>query len=78
MMAHGRFGTAINCMDGGIQFPAINWIKNIYGHDIVDSGLRRNDSARFTLWLNRYLPSFVTASPRLHHRKRDEQYGRTK
>jgi len=35
-MAHGTFGTAINCMDGRAQLPVITWMKERYGLDYVD------------------------------------------
>jgi hypothetical protein len=35
-MAHGKFGTAINCMDGRAQLPVINWMKAQYKLDYVD------------------------------------------
>jgi hypothetical protein len=35
-MAEGKFGTAINCMDGRVQEPIINWMKVRYGVDYVD------------------------------------------
>jgi carbonic anhydrase len=36
MSTHGKFGTAINCMDGRVQLPVIDWMKNTYGLDYVD------------------------------------------
>jgi carbonic anhydrase len=37
-MAHGgTFGTVINCMDGRVQLPVIEWMKQKYGVDYVDS-----------------------------------------
>lgn len=36
-MHKGKFGTAINCMDGRVQEPTINWLKQKYGLDYVDS-----------------------------------------
>ena len=35
-MHTGKFGTAINCMDGRTQLPVTTWIKNKYGLDYVD------------------------------------------
>jgi hypothetical protein len=35
-MAHGKFGTAINCMDGRAQLPVINWMKEKFHLDYVD------------------------------------------
>jgi hypothetical protein len=35
-MGHGKFGTAINCMDGRAQLPLINWMKDKYHLDYVD------------------------------------------
>lgn len=32
-----KFGTAINCMDGRIQIPVIEYLKSVYGVDYVDS-----------------------------------------
>lgn len=37
-MAHGgTFGTVINCMDGRVQLPVIEWMKQKYHVDYVDS-----------------------------------------
>ena len=30
------FATCLNCMDGRVQMPVINWIKDNYGVDCVD------------------------------------------
>jgi len=35
-MSHGKFGTAINCMDGRAQLPVIHWLKENYHLDYVD------------------------------------------
>lgn len=35
-MSHGKFGTAINCMDGRVQLPLIDWMKKQFGLDYVD------------------------------------------
>ena len=35
-MNDGKFATAINCMDGRVQIPVINWLKRHYGVDYVD------------------------------------------
>jgi hypothetical protein len=35
-MHTGKFGTAINCMDGRTQLPVTNWLKSRYGLDYVD------------------------------------------
>lgn len=35
-MARGNFGTAINCMDGRVQIPVIEWMKETFGVDYVD------------------------------------------
>jgi carbonic anhydrase len=35
-MAQGKFGTAINCMDGRVQLPMIDWMKDNFGVDYVD------------------------------------------
>ena len=35
-MSHGKFGTAINCMDGRAQLPVTNWLKGNYALDFVD------------------------------------------
>ncbi|MDM8000897.1 MAG: hypothetical protein QUS33_13150 [Dehalococcoidia bacterium] len=32
----GRFATAINCMDGRVQLPVINWMKQNLSADYVD------------------------------------------
>jgi hypothetical protein len=36
-MHKGRFGTAINCMDGRVQLPAANWLKEKYSLDYIDT-----------------------------------------
>ena len=37
-MEHGGvFATAINCMDGRVQLPVIDWMKQEYGVDYIDS-----------------------------------------
>ncbi len=36
-MAEGKFGTSITCMDGRIQIPLANWIKENYPVDFVDT-----------------------------------------
>jgi hypothetical protein len=33
---HGRFATAINCMDGRVQLPVINWMRENLSVDYVD------------------------------------------
>ena len=35
-MADGKFGTAINCIDGRTQNPVSQWIKENYSVDYVD------------------------------------------
>jgi len=35
-MSHGKFGTAINCMDGRAQLPVIKWMKSKYALDFID------------------------------------------
>ena len=35
-MARGKFGTAINCMDGRVQIPMTTWMKDRFGLDYVD------------------------------------------
>ena len=35
-MAEGTFGTAINCMDGRMQQPIIDWMKKEFGFDYID------------------------------------------
>jgi hypothetical protein len=35
-MHKGIFGTAINCMDGRVQEPVLNWLKKNYALDYVD------------------------------------------
>jgi hypothetical protein len=35
-MHTGKFGTAINCMDGRTQLPVTGWLKSEYGLDYVD------------------------------------------
>jgi len=36
-MADGKFATSISCMDGRIQIPINNWIKEKYSVDYVDT-----------------------------------------
>ena len=36
-MAEGKFGTAINCIDGRVQLPVIEWMKEKYGLDFIDA-----------------------------------------
>ncbi|MGI6712081.1 MAG: carbonic anhydrase [Bacillota bacterium] len=36
-MAHGKFATVINCIDGRTQFPALLWMKERFNVDYVDS-----------------------------------------
>jgi hypothetical protein len=35
-MAHDKFGTAINCMDGRVQFPVTHWMKEQFHLDYID------------------------------------------
>ncbi len=35
-MSKGKFGTAINCIDGRVQLPVTNWLKDNYHLDYVD------------------------------------------
>lgn len=35
-MADGTFVTAVNCMDGRVQRPVFDWLKEQYGVDYVD------------------------------------------
>lgn len=35
-MDHKQFAAAINCIDGRVQMPVINWIRQQYGVDFVD------------------------------------------
>ena len=37
MQQHGSFATTINCMDGRVQLPVIQWTMQEYGVDYVDS-----------------------------------------
>ncbi len=36
-MAEGKFATSISCMDGRIQIPINNWIKENFPVDFVDT-----------------------------------------
>jgi len=36
-MHTGKFVTAINCMDGRVQVPAMNWLKEKYALDYIDT-----------------------------------------
>ncbi len=35
-MSKGKFGTAINCIDGRVQLPVIKWLKENYYLDYID------------------------------------------
>lgn len=35
-MKDGKFGTCLNCMDGRVQIPVIQWIQKEYGLDYID------------------------------------------
>ena len=35
-MTNNIFATAINCMDGRVQVPVIDWLRRQYGADYVD------------------------------------------
>ncbi|MDH3611277.1 MAG: hypothetical protein OEM79_05890 [Nitrosopumilus sp.] len=37
IVAEGKFATSITCMDGRIQIPLANWIKENYSVDYVDA-----------------------------------------
>jgi hypothetical protein len=36
-MAHGTFGTAINCMDGRTQLPVNEYLKSRFNFDYIDT-----------------------------------------
>jgi len=36
-MDKGKFGTAINCMDGRAQLPINNWLRQKYALDYIDT-----------------------------------------
>jgi carbonic anhydrase len=36
-MVKGKFATSVSCMDGRIQIPLINWIKENFSVDYVDT-----------------------------------------
>jgi|DewCreStandDraft_4_1066084.scaffolds.fasta_scaffold01072_30 carbonic anhydrase len=36
-MAHGKFGTVLNCMDGRTQEPVLRWMKSRFDLDYVDN-----------------------------------------
>ena len=36
-MSHGRFVTAINCMDGRTQLPVNEWLRKTFRADFVDT-----------------------------------------
>ena len=36
-MAQGKFATSVSCMDGRIQVPITNWIKENFSADYVDT-----------------------------------------
>ncbi|MFC1892716.1 carbonic anhydrase [Chloroflexota bacterium] len=35
-MTNNIFATAINCIDGRVQVPVIDWLRRQYGADYVD------------------------------------------
>ncbi len=35
-MARGKFVTAINCIDGRVHIPVINWLKASFDAEFVD------------------------------------------
>jgi hypothetical protein len=37
MSSHGRFATAINCMDGRVQVPANEWLRKKFKVDYIDT-----------------------------------------
>ena len=37
IMAEGKFATSVTCMDGRIQIPITNWIKEKFSVDYVDT-----------------------------------------
>ncbi len=37
IMAEGKFATSVSCIDGRIQTPLTNWIKENYSVDYVDT-----------------------------------------
>ena len=37
VMAKGKFATSVSCMDGRIQIPLTNWIKENFSVDYVDT-----------------------------------------
>lgn len=36
-MSKAKFGTAINCMDGRVQLPVMQWMKENYNVDYIDT-----------------------------------------
>ena len=36
ILKDGKFGTCLNCMDGRVQLPVIQWIQKEYGLDYID------------------------------------------
>lgn len=36
-MAEGKFATSVSCMDGRIQIPITNWVKENFSVDYVDT-----------------------------------------
>ena len=36
-MAKGKFATSVSCMDGRIQIPLTNWIKENFSVDYIDT-----------------------------------------
>ena len=36
-MAEGKFGTAINCIDGRVQIPINSWLKDKFSLDYIDT-----------------------------------------
>ena len=52
-MSEGKFATSVSCIDGRIQIPLINWIKENFSVDYVDAitepGIDKNITKDFVI-----------------------------
>jgi len=52
-MSEGKFATSVSCIDGRIQIPITNWIKENYSVDYVDTitepGVDKNITKDFVI-----------------------------
>ena len=50
-MSEGKFATSVSCIDGRIQIPLTNWIKENYSVDYVDTITEPGDDKNIALML---------------------------